>query len=207
MNSRIIRQGSNWVIIARIEDIADIKEAVDNVDQTYDLSTYTSAKFSKQNYITTPTYIPYYDYKTPIKKPPTWDKVSNRIVNIVQKHLVDHCLMPILWKGLKIKSAWVVTGEEHSFHTVHNHGTDCVSVVIYTSTAEKEFEHQGAIFFVLDASPYSDLSGDGNRLLNFSPQEGDIVIFPGWIHHGVYPQGKGTRQTLALDLVGITRDE
>lgn len=201
MQSSITQHGSNWVIVGHIDEFSDIKEAVDSVDKTYDLASYTSAKGSKQNYITTPHVIPYYNYTTPIKPPPTWDKVSKRIENIVLKHLVEHSLLPMTWNGIKIESAWVVNGEEGSFHTMHEHGNGCISAVIYTSTAEVQYEHQGAIYFALDSNPYSDLGAQNPRLLKLNPKPGNIVIFPGWILHGVYPQGPGLRQTLAMDLV------
>ena len=37
------------------------------------------------------------------------------------------------------------------------------------------------------------------------PSKNMVVIMPSWIYHGVYPQGKGLRQTLNLDFEYIIK--
>jgi len=201
--TQIFRQGKNWAIISTLKDTTDIKEMLDTVDPM-NYSDFTSAKGdnSKQHYIIPPTWMPAEQHTYP----KTWDTVKERIAGIVKQELVHHGIFPLKWKDLHPVSAWTVKGDEGSYHTVHDHGPETVSTVIYTSVPPlKPFTPPmttGSIFLIMDSDPYSELTQPGMRVFHVKPHENMILIFPSHILHGVYPQGPGLRQTLNIDFHG-----
>ena len=197
--SKIFRQGLNWIIVDYIADVSSAKKMLEDVYDD-DWSDYTSAKGknSRQNYVINPKWMPKEDFV----EPKDWSSIKERFETIVQREVVYHGMMPANWTKLHACSAWTVSGEEGSFHTIHEHGPMNICSVTYLQVPKNQIPPYGQIFFVLDASPYNPLSTPSSRILHLTPQEGMIVIFPSWILHGVYPQGQGTRQTLNIDFNG-----
>lgn len=201
--SHLTRQGNSWIIITHVSDISDAKTMLETVNkQNY--ADYTSAKGinSKQHYIIPPSWMPSKDHNFPDK----WDTISAKYSLIVQKELVHYGIMPLNWKKLYARSAWTVKGEEGSYHTIHEHGPNSVSTILYTTVPPKGEDDipytNGSTYFVMDGSAYNDLSIPACRVMHVTPKEGMLVIFPSYILHGVYPQGPGLRQTLNIDYHG-----
>jgi hypothetical protein len=143
-------------------------------------------------------------------EPKGWPALREKYELIVQREIVNYGLMPSNWSKLHACSAWTVTGEEGSYHTVHEHGPMNVCSVTYLKVPpappinEDKLENpvSGQIYFIMHADGYNPLSVPNFRVLHITPQEGMIVIFPSWMLHGVYPQGPGIRQTLNIDFNG-----
>ena len=99
---------------------------------------------------------------------------------------------------LALAGAWTVKGQEHSYHTLHNHqknNTDVskrISTVIYLQMPEKRWNGDGAFYFVIQ---------EKEKLISchIDPEPGTYVIMPSDMLHGAYPQPAGLRQTLNLD--------
>lgn len=197
--SQIFKQGLNWVIVDHIGNLDSTNQMLETVTDD-DWHAYTSAKGSnsRQHYIINPTWMPHAGHQEPIG----WPDVRRKFTKIVQTEIVNYGLMPMNWTELHACSAWTVTGEEHSYHTIHEHGPMNICSVTYLKVPEKQESPAGQIYFVLHSDGYNSLSTPNMRVLHIQPQEGMIVIFPSWILHGVYPQGPGTRQTLNIDFNG-----
>jgi hypothetical protein len=197
--SQLIQEGLNWVIIDFVEDLHFYDELAQQVDTT-NFNMYTSAKGigSVQNYIIPPRWLP----GSTITEPKLWPKLKVYLENMVQRQLIHHGKMPDNWKKIHAYSAWMVTGEKGSYHTLHDHGPNNISSVLYLNVPDKPNDPEGQIYFVFHSDSYSSLSIPRTRTMHFVPGRGSLVIFPSWIPHGVYPQGDGLRRTLNVDFNG-----
>jgi hypothetical protein len=117
------------------------------------------------------------------------DFLNNLIAPILTNQFKDY--------RFKLKSAWTVYGEEYGYHTLHAHNSEDypdICTVTYLRTPEKvDPLFPGEIYFILR---------DENSIIDtvkFSPEVGDLFIFPCHVFHCTSPQSKGTRQTLNLD--------
>ena len=94
---------------------------------------------------------------------------------------------------MKLESIWVNFQKPFEWNPEHNHSGD-ISFVIYLKTpndmnAEREHETQkgnsptaGSISF-----GYGEDSIYNSTSLNIEPKERDIIVFPHWLRHQVYP--------------------
>ena len=196
--SQIFREGSNWIIISHLgeDKIKNIQSVVDNVYEV-DWSCYTSCtgENSRQHYLLNPKWMPDQNHRSP----KDWSNIQQQFEDIVQKELVHHCMMPQDWKKLHACSAWTAIGEEGSYHTIHDHGPSNICSVTYLKVPEKQEAPSGQIYFVMHGQAYNTISPPKMQVFHIQPQVGMIIIFPSWMLHGVYPQGKGIRQTLNID--------
>lgn len=95
-------------------------------------------------------------------------------------------------------SAWTVLGKENSYHTVHNHNKknlNYISTVTYLNVPKKD---KGLFYYFFQNEENLE-----HRIIE--PYKNMVIIMPSWIYHGVYPQGKGLRQTLNLDFEYIIK--
>jgi uncharacterized protein (TIGR02466 family) len=86
----------------------------------------------------------------------------------------------------KITQSWMTnTGPGEYAHT-HNHGSADISGAYYYKTNG----HDGSITFMNPVSQFSTylLEHVANDV-SYTPQEGKIILFPGWLDHGV-PENK-----------------
>jgi hypothetical protein len=197
--SQIYRQGQNWLIVNYFSDLDFVNPMLDEMYER-NWAEYTSAKGpnSTQNYILNPSWMP----DENLTVPNSWDAVSKKFQQVVQSELIHYGLMPMNWNKIVPKSAWVVSGDEGSYHTVHEHGAMNVCSVTYLKVPDQQTSPEGQIFFIMDSNPYNGLSVPATRVFHLQPQKNMVVIFPSWMLHGVYPQGKGLRQTLNIDFKG-----
>ena len=197
--SQLVQEGLNWVIIDHITDLGFADELIASLDQN-NFNMYTSAKGvrSTQNYLIPPRWLP----NSMVTEPAIWPQLKKWLEAHIQKQLVHHCKMPDNWHKLYAYSAWCITGHEGSYHTLHDHGPNNVSAVIYLDVPKNQEDPQGQIYFVLHSDGYNNLNVPKTRTLHFHPTKGSLIIFPSWIPHGVYPQGPGIRRTLNVDFNG-----
>lgn len=198
--TKIIRQGLNWVLIVDATDLIEESKQVINDVYQFNFAPFTSAKGenSIQNYLTNPTWMPQANHK----QPKGWDMLQEKFKKLTKRELVNYGLMPDNWKDLGVHSAWTISGNEGSYHTVHEHGYNNICSVIYLEVPPPgEHRPDGQIYFIMNGEGYNELSRPTFRVLPIQPHKGMMVIFPSWLLHGVYPQGPGVRQTLNIDYV------
>ena len=74
---------------------------------------------------------------------------------------------------------WASIHANSSLHNAHHHVKSSVSGVIYLNTPQ----NSGSIYF---EDPRGKLPPFGN-IVRIKPEFGDLVLFPGWLIHGVEP--------------------
>lgn len=79
-------------------------------------------------------------------------------------------------KSLRI---WASIHSDGSFHDAHSHANSAISGVLYLKTPPGS----GSLFF---EDPRGRLPPFGH-VLRLKPEVGDLVLFPGWLLHGVQP--------------------
>jgi hypothetical protein len=122
-------------------------------------------------------------------------KIKNLIETLIKKNLNKNFNINC---DLKLMSAWTVLGKENSYHTVHNHNKknlNYVSTVTYLNVPKKD---KGLFYYFFQNEENLE-----HKIIE--PNKNMVVIMPSWIYHGVYPQGKGLRQTLNLDFEYIIK--
>jgi len=153
-----------------LKNCKEVKELIDKVVRTVD-----EGDIVKEGEKSTVNGLQYqlYNKKNEIK--PISDSVKDIIENIF---LVE----------VELCSCWTIYGKEGTYHTIHNHNNnDDIATVLYLETTKESFPH-GSFYFVHENNVYSR-----------NPKPGDLYIFPVTLLHGVYPQGRGLRQTLNMD--------
>ena len=116
-------------------------------------------------------------------------EISKIVSEILKEHFNEN-------RNLYLDSTWMVMGENGGYHRVHHHNhrnKDCdrVAVVLYLKVPDN---NTGDIFNILHKN-----NGETIDVIETTPEEGDILIFPKQVLHGTYPQSKGLRQTLNFD--------
>lgn len=98
-----------------------------------------------------------------------------------------------LIQKFELQNMWVNYQHTYDWNPPHNHGGDC-SFVIYIDNPvdlEKEDEYgnqrgntptSGMIQF-----RYGEQFSRSQQLYDFTPQRGDIIMFPNWLEHQVFP--------------------
>lgn len=99
-------------------------------------------------------------------------------------------------RNLNLDAVWMVMGEKGGYHRVHHHNHrnqnfDRVAVVLYLKVPKNNV---GDIFNILHKE-----NGEKIDVIETTPEEGDLLIFPKQVLHGTYPQSDGLRQTLNFD--------
>ena len=88
-----------------------------------------------------------------------------------------------------ISQMWANQYPKGGYASVHNHSPMWLTGVFYLVNEE----NMGDIYFVdpnralLDMQPLSDNSRYVNQNTTVPVRTGDLVIFPGWLPHGTYP--------------------
>ena len=106
----------------------------------------------------------------------------------IEKHLKEYCTKSGVPAGsngswnsnYSIISSWFALFKKGNYAHIHNHG-DCDIAGVYYF---KKSSDDGSFFFT---SPVPSLDSScfrtGRVVLN--PNEGEIIMFPGWLNHGV----------------------
>ena len=96
----------------------------------------------------------------------------------------------------RLVDAWYVMMEEGDFHILHNHKlpnlSTTVSGAIYLNIPEDIRPPQGDLNFVVNS--HDDWLH--NASWSVTPNNGDVLIWPGWLRHFVYPfkNNKGSKE-------------
>jgi uncharacterized protein (TIGR02466 family) len=116
-------------------------------------------------------------------------------------HLTRYCgEMGLQSKPYKISSSWMSLFKKDNYGHIHNHGGVDVSGVYYFKTNEED----GKIFFVCPTPSmessflYQDLAFRWEH----KPMVGKLLLFPGWLSHGVESnETENTRISLSFNIV------
>ena len=145
-----------------------------------------------------------------------WNCNSTRI------HAAPGDILPIITPALKslghelkksakifIVSCWINFYKKGSFQELHNHaGGGCQLALVYFLNYEKETDGR---FYFYDTNTemvsndlttlFSGAIGSFGSVLHPNVDEGDVLIFPSYLHHGVGPHnGEGVRITVSCNL-------
>ena len=126
-------------------------------------------------------------------------QIKNSFVEKIVKSKINKSLKKInISAKLKVNSAWTVIGNKGSYHKLHKHcialETNKICSVIYLETPKKDKNENGNFYCVFRNKGKIEY-------FTYSPRPGDMIIFPVWLLHGVYPQDKGVRQSLNIDFL------
>ena len=117
--------------------------------------------------------------------------------NYIEKHSLDSLLSVIKQNvenymidigytteiKYRIASSWIALFKPGHYGHVHDHGITDISGVYYYKTNGKD----GNIFFespnnnLVSSTPFNHLSHG----VTYDPQEGVLLLFPGWLKHGI----------------------
>lgn len=97
-----------------------------------------------------------------------------------------------------VYSSWITKFEHRDYGHVHNHGCSDISGVYYYKTNGKD----GDLFFqnpnlAMGTTIYQSCM-DAHR---YSPETGRIILFPGWLKHGVHTnETKNIRYSVSFNI-------
>ena len=141
------------------------------------------------------------DYKSTVgKRSAQYDMFKQVKDTFVEDHIktkIHEALNKMnITANLEMTSAWTVIGNKGSYHKLHKHCVDIetnkICSVTYLKTPKKNIGENGNFYCA-----YRKLGQI--EYFTYKPRVGDIIIFPVWLLHGVYPQDEGTRQSLNID--------
>lgn len=116
---------------------------------------------------------------------------------------------PDFLSHLRPYGVWTVRGDEGSFHKIHQHNARGsvlgLSAVTYLNVPSNnnDDEPNNNIYFVMNSSETTVFSPNKPNVVEISPKQGQLLIFPNWLLHGTYPQSSGLRQTFNVDYLVI----
>ena len=85
-------------------------------------------------------------------------------------------------KKFQIVNSWLTLTKPTEYTTVHNHGTSDMSGVYYFKTNGED----GSFYFMNPMLPLTSTSYLTNtEVVSYKPEVGKIILFPGWLQHGV----------------------
>ena len=129
--------------------------------------------------------------------------------NFIKKYLVKKINQSIkeyiksttgkITKTVKIKNFWVVSQFSHEYNPVHYHDGH-VSGVGYLKipkfiTGKKSLKTNGTIDFINGNKMFLN-----NSIFNHNPKVGDLILFPNYLMHTVYPfKSSGERRSFSFN--------
>ena len=133
------------------------------------------------------------------------DETKDHIMNHVMT-MVDQCQIGIPKEQLEINGLWVNIANNAEFNPIHSHD-GLFSFVFYTKNTVKLEDAIDNIFDKDNTAPLGGIVNGGvvpplaghielhygeTQFLNMStfthfPLEGDLLVFPSWLRHSVYP--------------------
>lgn len=100
--------------------------------------------------------------------------------SIMKKHLEIYCnTIGFVMRPFTVKS-WFSRFDKGEFGHTHTHNSTDISGVYYHDTNGQD----GDLFFEPHAAIKSSLCYNSNRWYH-KPQRGKILLFPGWLEHGI----------------------
>ena len=107
---------------------------------------------------------------------------------------------------IQLTGAWVNSQYENEYNPIHWHDGCTLSATLYLKIPKykkrnipSKIDTDGSIVFITD-NPSSPMLSFEKPTALFSPQVGDMFIWPSRLLHGVYPfQGKGERRSVSIN--------
>ena len=102
----------------------------------------------------------------------------------IEKHVLEYIqsLGGDVSRKFKISSSWLTQTKTKEYTRIHNHGYSDMSGVYYFKTNQND----GDLVFL---SPNGHLAtmvfADVKDTVSYTPEEGKIILFPGWLYHTV----------------------
>ena len=199
LNESVYRKNKNWIIESELESgfVEKLKKCVNsNLNILYE-NTYSSAVQGKNS-----TQYWIYDHQ---EHPKFFNEEFKSLILDIKSN-VKTTLSKYDFINLTkfdLESIWTIVGGENSYCMIHDHtNISGISIVLYLQVPSIDPDDyfdksRGQIYFVLDSDSLDDFK---SRVVNITPTCGKILIFPNWLLHGTYPQMKGPRQTLNINL-------
>tara|TARA_B100000900_G_scaffold98590_1_gene81513 strand:+ start:473 stop:1078 length:606 start_codon:yes stop_codon:yes gene_type:complete len=80
------------------------------------------------------------------------------------------------------RSSWITQYHKGDYAVQHHHGTSAISMAYYLSSNGMDGD-----FYFCDHSParFVPFTADMGNLLSIPPKERKLILFPGWMEHGV----------------------
>lgn len=130
------------------------------------------------------------------------DIIEQKKLRIIGKAIDDHLKLFMDALGFPKKqyrmTSWITSNSKGEYAPVHNHLNADISGVYYYQTNERD----GSIFFVtptlaMTNSIFTKFSDN----IYVKPEEGKLIMFPGWLQHGVSANTTdSTRVSLAFNI-------
>ena len=200
-NVNLHENRGNWIIECDLDD-----EFVDKIQEFLDknLDGFRQAETSKLS--TGGKESIQYWIKNHAGDEKTFEKITNKLKNKIFNLLKNtDVLKDNIEMNIFEKNSWTIIGKENGYHTTHCHTDGSLfgfSFVIYTKVEyEGEYDGKGGdIYFIMNADCASSHTFQTKKqYLVFTPNKNKMLLFPGWLLHGTYPQPKGVRQTFNFE--------
>jgi len=83
--------------------------------------------------------------------------------------------------GVTLQASWFSCFHEHNYAHIHSHRGADISGVYYFSTSGDD----GDLFFTSPIANAKASKSWANERVNYPPKQGTLLLFPGWLEHGV----------------------
>ena len=175
------------IYFAWVDNIQDLKTEFNQVEKDLDFFD-TPEMWGKPQKLTTQNFED--------------DIIEQKKLRVIGKAIDDHLKLFMDALGFPKKqyrmTSWITSNSKGEYAPVHNHLNADISGVYYYQTNERD----GSIFFVTPA-----LAMTNSIFTKFSdniyvkPEEGKLIMFPGWLQHGVSANTTdSTRVSLAFNI-------
>ena len=123
----------------------------------------------------------------------------NKIEKEIDTHLRNYCNdLDFTMRDYALES-WFAKFEKGNYAHIHNHNPADISGAYYYKTNGEDGD-----FFFESPNPYLEITkcyGSLSQRWKHKPQEGKILLFPGWLKHGVKTNNTdNTRISLAFNI-------
>ncbi len=128
--------------------------------------------------------------------------VNKNLKRIIEKSIKDFIKKSVgkKPKKIKIKNFWVVRQFSNDYNPVHFHnghisGVGYLKIPKLTKKGEKKIKTHGSIDFINGNKMFLNES-----IFNHIPKVGDVLLFPNYLMHTVYPfLSKGERRSFSFN--------
>ena len=83
--------------------------------------------------------------------------------------------------GATLKSSWFSCFQKNNYAHIHSHRAADIAGVYYFSTDGDD----GDLFFTSPIANAKASKSWAQEKINYPPQQGSLLLFPGWFEHGV----------------------
>jgi uncharacterized protein (TIGR02466 family) len=124
----------------------------------------------------------------------------NKIEKEIDTHLRNYCNdLDFIMRDYALES-WFSKFEKGNYSPMHHHRTSDISGVYYYKTNGEDGD-----FWSESPNPYLETTKcyeiRFGKIVRYKPQEGKILLFPGWLKHGVKTNTKdSTRISLSFNI-------